>query len=590
MLRRLLTLLLVLAVCGLTAWLVFLPVIWALAPGSTSLGEALRVAFLGEGDQVFVVGGGVDLLGTLWTFDRVDLLLRGKSATTVPEMFAPLGFDWGVAQAFAWADAVLAWPLVASLGTPRFYNAHVWVQLCLTQFAAYVAFRSVRAPVPLALALSIGVSLNPFSLGELSQGRPTQAHLVFHGLFLAAVAQIGARPGLQRAIATGAVAGLLLALSCLVYWFSGVAVGVLGGVALLGLCLTGGTRRIEGVVGGLSTIGSGVCVAALASWRLAQGAVGAGDGALARMSALPWRQVAWGPIMLPLGEPPLYVTHVSQVLDRLAAQGLPIVWLGGLMLVVCAPRAWRRTLPWAIAAVFATSLCIGSGISWGTGFVPTAHSFVLKVFPPLARCMNLNRLVVAGVLGLPLVVAVVAGRVWPRGGFVPWLLSIPLAALMLQHAPHADLVRTQQIRVDTALLNATRRLPGGIIDVPLERSNTFYVQQVFHRQPVLGGMGLYSTGQPPAHLDYIASNTFLAAVEAAAHSEKRSYTSEDVARLRQDGFSLVAVHLDKAKGSLEDWVHWFGASPVAVDRRIAVFSLPRDPTPEDALAPIDKGN
>ena len=86
-----------------------------------------------RGDPL-LLGSGVDLLGTLWTFDTVSRMLQGTAGVINPDVFAPIGWDQGAAQAYAWLDAVLAYPLVVRLGDPWFYNLYVVIVLLCTQW------------------------------------------------------------------------------------------------------------------------------------------------------------------------------------------------------------------------------------------------------------------------------------------------------------------------------------------------------------------------------------------------------------------------------------------------------------------------
>ena len=116
--------------CSLVfTWLWFSPIIWDLAHGSHSYSEAIWGIFFDNNAHERFIGTSVDLQGTIWIFHHVDLMLQGEIGTFLQDIYAPIGFDLGKNTGFGWADAVLSWPLVQTIGVPGFYNAHVFLDI-----------------------------------------------------------------------------------------------------------------------------------------------------------------------------------------------------------------------------------------------------------------------------------------------------------------------------------------------------------------------------------------------------------------------------------------------------------------------------
>ena len=109
------------------------------------------------------------------------------------------------------------------------------------------------------------------------------------------------------------------------------------------------------------------------------------------------------------------------------------------------------------------------------------------------------------------------------------------------------------------LFEATQKWPGGLIDVPLMRSQYTYIQQVFHRQPILGGPGLINV-RPWEHQLYSQRNSVLRGIEEL--SEKgvttRKIKEADKRQLWNDGFRLIVIHLSYSKGEKESYRSIFG--------------------------------
>ena len=117
---------------------------------------------------------------------------------------------------------------------------------------------------------------------------------------------------------------------------------------------------------------------------------------------------------------------------------------------------------------------------------------------------------------------------------------------------HNDL-RVSSFVVDEFRISTANAYPGGMIDVPLSRSENTYVQQLFHKQPLLGGPGLNRV-QPPEHQIYCDENPLLKGLIQLEQIGQTSVTFSnlDIQQLIDDGFTTIIYdpqggHINQSK-------------------------------------------
>lgn len=552
-------------VVGWTAASFFSPLLSACGEQGLAGLAATLAAATGSGTEPVLLGAGVDLYGTVWTFDAVAELLSGRREVYDPTLFAPVGWDMGAAQAYAWLDAVLAWPLVRALGVPDFYDAHVFLVLVASQLAVYGWMRALGAPPALALALSVAVMRSPWMVREVYEGRPTQAHLVFPVLFLWGVTRLvrvpgepgstpkhETRPGL--AIATG----LALAASALVYWFAAVAAGVFAAVVWGGETLRNGRRRralAEGVLVGAVALGSVSAVA----WRLVFPVLrGRGETWIPDLGSPATWGVRLGEVFLPVrGQPAHRMDHFLELPAVLHGLGVPWLLLAAPVLALVLPGR-RERLPWVGGVVVVATLPLGGLVQVQDRLVVTAAGVVQWLFPPLARCHHPERMAVILLLGGAALLATTWRGLFRDGARRRVAVGVGavgvLAAALLEPLPRVTGTTT---RLSSAPFyrSLAQEWPGGIIHAPLWKSNEEYVYQVFHHQPLLGGPGIRGgSTRPEAHHRYCEERVVLRALERWARGAGLPELDDPVAglaRLRGDGFRTVVVHTEAARGDIE---------------------------------------
>lgn len=504
-----------------------------LGPGSGSFLDQL----LGRAEVPVLVGEGVDLLGTLWTYDHVDRMLRGEVRGLRTDLFAPHGFDTTVAQGMGWLDAVLALPLVRAMGVPGFYNLHVAVVMALNSLALLALFRSQRAPLPVAGMLTILLATSPYVTHELQEGRITQAHWVFPILLLWAVQRL--LDGRGRWWVSALVAGLSLAAGCLVYWFAAMGVGVVAAIVAVAHVALNPEDRRRVLLGGLvlSVVGIGATLAA--AWP----AIGPLLQDSVHRAAAPWFL------------PP--VSSLPGLVEGTWKAGVPLVLTPLALAAALVPQQRRRLLPWLLAAALAYTWPHGDGVALGDHAVPSAFVALREAVPLFHRLTWPSRLAPATMLALAGAVALASGHLARATAELPRRRAATAAVcVVLLLVGAADWTWSTQeqgfrMRYKSDPLQArdlyrqvTEHLDGGIIDIPLVASNSEYAYQLVHHRPLLGGPGIDGPNTVSAeHRSYIQGNSYLLALEAAAAGKPvPTWDREDRQRLLADGFGIVVVH------------------------------------------------
>ena len=226
-------------------------------------------------------------------------------------------------------------------------------------------------------------------------------------------------------------------------------------------------------------------------------------------------------------------------------------WLAPLLII---PLNWRKSIPWLIGFIIAVGDSIDTGTALERGMLPTGHALFHAVFPPLPRCEFPISMVVAPLLLMLSGLACLAGRLHFRHPLTPSQRIIQ--SLVGFYADRIGARRKTTVRnsedfqIDGDLVMATRQIPGGVIDVPFERSQNAYVQQIYHKQPILGGPGMNSV-RPDGHEEYVNSSAFLRGLEALAVGEtpEEALTDKSVRRIWNDGFRWIVVHTNLSRSA-----------------------------------------
>lgn len=539
-----------------SCWLFVQPVFWTLSGPVSSFSEALERILFREDGQGLLIGGGIDLIGTLWIFSNARSIFEGEQSTILSDIYTPVGFDLGMNTGFAWADAALSWPLMNTIGEPQFYNAHILCTLILSQVGAYALLRAWKTPIFVALLLMSFVVLNPFSVEEIYQGRPTQVHLFFHAMYLLSVTKIVQGKGWRWSI----LGAFSLAGACLVYWFSGAAVGFCG----ILLYLFYGQSRIRSA-SKFAVLGVGAVTLVLgATWRVSKDfIIGSGGMQFAQLRRPPADEINLGLASIPI-QKWQYIQQFSEVLSTLDTLFFPYVLLASSLFAALLLRKRFRSI---LLVVIAITIPIEGAIVLQNGvWFPTGYAFLHSIFPPLPRCTVPHRMMVAPLLTSLIVIGMgthsflhrIRSSIF-RGGYI-LLICAGFYQCLIQYVPAAKDTSTSRHAIDQSYLTYSQKYPGGIIDVPLIASEKTYVQQRHHKQKIIGGPGQDSV-RPHMHRLYYQRNSLLLALESMAEKGKgRTIKKKDVQKLWNDGFRLLVVHMNMSKASKEEYEEMLGTS------------------------------
>ena len=555
-----------LTVCGfagcLFVWMWFRPIFWNMTETRDGVATALWDIFLAPSTPEYMLGAGVDQLGTFWIFGSLPEIIQNGGV--LPSIFYPIGWDIGWHTGYAWLDGLLSLPLQI-LGVPAFYNLHVALTLWLSFMGICWLFvqRSqsiaqwILAPMVAALAL-----WTPFGFEEISMGRPTQLYWIFSAIFLSLLAR---KVGDTSNRSYSVLLGLMLTCSCFVYWFGGVAVGFCGGAVALCQIYSQSNRKqfiLNHLLAGLIAVGSSVLIIHKMLLDMMSN-----TRTFEQLSEIPITH--WSVLELPVYSATRL--HNWRTVWQLLSEHpstLPILFLGLLGCVI--PYGWRNRWPWMVGWILSLGVPLKGALLIGDWTIPTGQGILQWIFPLLLRCEYPERMVVAPTLLSVILFALAFASLTERitHSRTRWLLTTTLLGSIgfLLTPPTATDMKASSVVVDEVRMEVAHQFPGGMIDVPFSRSENTYIQQLFHKQPLLGGPGLNRV-QPPEHVEYCNSNGLLSALEEMDKKGQshQSFTVEDIKTLIDDGFSVLiydpqskrieAAYLEDFLDIVPDYIH-----------------------------------
>ncbi len=431
-----------------------------------------------------VIGDGVDMFGTFWFYWWIlDCLenLRDPSFTNL--MFFPLGKDIFAHTGNNFVDAVVAAPIQALLGFPRYQPVFVAVLL----FGNALAFRPL-ARARLGGWAAWGATLlwttNPYVLFECMTGRFTQAMLWFLPGAVLAFLRVGERATAgERPWGQAALAGVLTGLQAWTYWFMGYFMALaFVWLALVDLWRSRARPRLLGAY----AFAGAVCVLTVAPALVAMGrraAAGAVPGLVGGESGV-------------LGNPGKLDNNVGADLHSyrlMETTGQPMfgtfVWgLGALALLL-----WGRDrVRWVGVALLGLLFALGPALPdvFGQRLVMPHYLLAYNVLPYFDRLWFPYRLLsvvmFAVTLGIGTVLARVEGRIGPRAAVVAGVLA--LANLLEQNGNLAYPILHREF-TPPALYRWIGEEEGALIELPIGLSRVSIAWQPVHQQPTWGGMG-----------------------------------------------------------------------------------------------------
>jgi hypothetical protein len=552
---------LILCISLYISYLWFQPVVGDLAWETQEHFDALYSVFLETREKEYVLGDGIDLVGTIWIFDHVYKFFIGENGAFIPDIFAPFGYDWGKHTGFAWNDAILAFPLLFFIPTPGWYNLHILMTLTLGYFGCFVLYKKTGAPWLIAFALSMLSINNDFVRTEIFEGRPTQVYLLFHVIFLISVLEVLKRKCSWKWATIGGISGAGM---ILVYWFGGVAIGF---CSLIAIILMGwGQNYPKRIVQFLWMGACAILIPLLITWRISKEFLfGNPEELFPALADSPAYIIDLGIWEIPI-QKFTYMFDIQDLESIYLEAMIPTQFLGVALLFCCNPFGWKRRWGWFVALFIAIGIPLPPALIWDGGWFVSGHALLQSVFPPLLRCSFPERMAVAPILFMGIFCALSCKSLFENIKS-PLLrcamilgISIPLLQIGYHQLPSQAEIPTSHIAPNSMLLEATKKWPGGIIHIPLrEGSDYAHIEQMYHKQPIMGGPGmekLISTEQ----ISYIQNNSFLSALEQLVSSDAGNlprYQSSDLELLRNDGFRLVYINTKKTKSSAQMFQQFF---------------------------------
>lgn len=536
-----------------------------LGPWALWLGAA--IALVGPptlAERGRVVGRGIDLQGTLWMHEHLRRAVAGEQPFFwSPDQFYPTGKDLLADTGGNILDGFLSLPLRLLAGFPDYLDFATVGLLVANAAAAAFLCRQLGAAPWAAAFLGLVYELEPYALHELVEGRSTQIALFAAPLAVAALLRLGER------LRDAALLGALVLIHGFLYWYN-VYFFVLG---LLPLALGRLWRQPRAIPALLLAMG-------LAAAGAAPFVVGVHDIVQAgEMPRLVWEE---GHSSSPLGRPGLSI----ELLGRYDSWTWIAVAAGALL-------AGPRGLGWVIGVIACVGLAIGTQPRIAGEIVPNPYAvWLYDHVPLLPRLAFPDR--ISSIISLLLVGAAALGpfrRSWLAG-----VLAVGcITELNLQRRFPAPAT----VFVEPAAARVVRADPGPVLHLPFGFAEDLLALQVFHGQPIFGGMAEREADLRPAAYTRRLRNPFVVMLTATMGDQepRRGYRAE-----HRDAITRLFrwVWMDRRWGGIGQTRVWYDpeaklrrlseelGAPVYTDRDVALWdlhALPASPPGFDAPLP-----
>ncbi|MCP4804140.1 MAG: hypothetical protein GY913_20120 [Proteobacteria bacterium] len=463
----------------------------------------------------------LDGLGSWWfQWWAGHALLSGESLLHAAPIFHPYGKDVLGHTGANLVDALAAVPLRAVFGAVGGWNAVILGIVLANGVAASWVLRGKG----LAIALTAGVvaALNPYSLYEIAEGRPTQALLAP----LIVAISVGHRilTSEDRSVRDLGVATVALALSGYVYWFG----GLFAGLALGALALTRPRR-----MGRIAAVGAAAVVLTLPV--VAPLMLSVGQGTVP--GTLPVDTWCSGLDLVTAEGDPMVLCTLERLADvgKLRADGWTAVGpAGGVVAWLLALAAGLRDRRLLVIPLVALALAVG----------PRPWDLPNPVYLAFAQLPGMDRLYwpcrALALLTPPM--AIGAAELVERR---TWAGPLLVVALIAESGARDRLPLDTWDPRPPAGLECV--VDGGVVDLPHARDHEPLLLQTWHEQVLLSGMNPRSKGQVPSEIQALRSeNTWLAALLAASSNprDQRAWDPADREALGALGYRWVVLRLE----------------------------------------------
>ncbi len=531
-----------------------------------------------------MVGDGVDAFGTWWFFDWIKTCIEhGGDPSYTRFFFWPYGKDNFAHTGDNFVDAVMSVPLQWLLGA-RYQP--VWIVLVMVGNA--LTFRPFAQQVlgddDRAFAATLLWVVNPYTLFEITAGRPTQALLWYVPAvpyFLIRVAREGRR-------ADAVWLGIACAVVGWTYWYQACFVAFLLLPVLLAELRAsphrGRTVRLW--AGALALAVLLVAPAAIPMARLwSTGGTPGGTPEKQSIFKLP------GAIGNSVGQELYGLSLMEAHGARLFTN---VTW--ALPIVVAMVRR-KLDARWWVGAVLCVGIGLGPGVRWGEHlWVNVPYMVLYRYLPFFNRLWFPYRFASVGMLvaALGIAAAIPGKRVR--------LVAIGLALAGLgEQAMHAAFPFTWHDVRCPKLLEEAGKQHGGMVFLPFKIQHDGLIWQTVFRVPTFGGMGESAPVLWPKEFKRQLSTPIAQALRLASTGQEAMPPLPPGATepLTKHGFRWIALRRDqvliegkhlatmpKPEAAVQRVTALLGP-PVGVDGNVVLWDLHGGWTPSAEFAPTE---
>ena len=485
------------------------------------------------------VGDGVDAFGTHWFYWWMRVCIEHLGDPSWTDLFFyPSGKDIFSHTGNNLVDAVLSVPFQWALG-PTLYQP---VFLFFVQLGNVAAFRALAGEVLgeegiAPFAASALWMTNPFTVFEITAGRPTQAFLWFVPVAILFFLRCARQPQRRNAV----LLGVAMALAGWTYWFNGYFLALafvpLGIYELRDAADRRGTLLRWG-------LGALVCGALIlpAAWKM----VAAYEADT--IPGLP--SVAAGIFELPkgLGNNVSAELHGLWLLERYGApQFLQPAWGLPVLAAMFWPGLPFARSRWIAVMLVALIVAIGPAIGMGADAVAFPPYMVLyRHLPFFNRLWFPYRIVVIAFIPAALLLGALCTR---RRWLLPALGVLSLAGQVVTATWPFSWHHARAPEMMTSL----RKEGGAVVFLPMKIQHDGLMWQTEFELPTFGGMGESASIFWTKDFNTRLRNGFVKALRSGAMypAKQLTYHPLDRTRIEDFGFRWVVLRLSLLESELE---------------------------------------
>ena len=485
--------------------------------------------------------GLADLPGTVnyhWLVQTMGL--SGASGSSM--LMYPTTVDRIVIDGFP-LDALVSSPFTAVLGWPAGFSIFVWLSFCALGLAHAWMAKTWWKSEYAALIGGVVAQCSPFLIREVVDGRPTQ---LFGAIFLPLALTFLLRGVMLDRHRSSAIAGVMIGLGALSYWYYGVFFALAAAAVLVLAGLSG--RSIARSLGAL-VVGAVAVTAVPAVYTLQA------------VSVMPGIETRWSDQVLH-GSEWISLLQILEFRDLGTAVSLERVIALQVVVAACVLMSWWRAprttwLAPSVLGVMALLFAAGPSISL-PGLPPIPGPFHLfRVSDVMSRLWWPDR---------ALVVLVPAVSLLAAGGVLQFVRAVSLgsrerlAVLAIAGGIAAEafvvipgLPMPTSWGAETEASAALSRGEGPVLIVPMghgesEPDMRMLIDQVHHGRPLVNGpMVPGSSAAPQAFRDFAAAPA-VQALLACENDAAQGVTSEAWAQLIEYGIVTVVLDPGRAAG------------------------------------------